>query len=74
MGRDDLIRYVEEQLNTKPDFPEFRAGDTITVHYKIKEGNKERIQQFQEMCIRDRENSIPANKRSERILFILKKF
>ena len=40
MGRDDLIRYVEEQLNTKPDFPEFRAGDTITV-YKIKEGNKE---------------------------------
>jgi large subunit ribosomal protein L19 len=51
MGRDDLIRYVEEQLNTKPDFPEFRAGDTITVHYKIKEGNKERIQQFQGVVI-----------------------
>ena len=27
--------------------PDFKAGDTITVHYKIKEGNKERIQQFQ---------------------------
>jgi len=51
MGRDDLIRYVEEQLNTKPDFPEFRAGDTITVHYKIKEGNKERIQLFQGVVI-----------------------
>ena len=28
------------------NLPEFKAGDTITVHYKIKEGNKERIQQY----------------------------
>jgi large subunit ribosomal protein L19 len=51
MGRDDIIRYVDEQLNIKPDYPNFRAGDTITVHYKIKEGNKERIQQFQGVVI-----------------------
>ena len=30
----------------KSDLPEFKAGDTITVHYKIREGDKERIQQF----------------------------
>ena len=28
------------------DLPKFKAGDTVTVHYKIKEGNKERIQQY----------------------------
>lgn len=43
----ELVKYVEEQLNTKGEFPEFKSGDTITVHYKIKEGGKERIQQFQ---------------------------
>lgn len=31
----------------KQDLPDFKAGDRITVHYKIKEGNKERIQLFQ---------------------------
>ncbi len=45
------MNFVEEQLNKKPDFPAFKAGDTITVSYKIKEGNKERIQQFQGVVI-----------------------
>ncbi len=36
---------TSEQLRT--DLPEFKAGDRVTVHYKIKEGNKERNQQFQ---------------------------
>lgn len=40
------MQYVEN-LTEKRDFPSFKAGDTITVSYKIKEGNKERIQQFQ---------------------------
>ena len=47
MGKPELIKYVEEQLNPMPEHPKFKAGDTVTVHYKIKEGNKERIQQFQ---------------------------
>ena len=40
------MQYVESLVEQK-QFPEFKAGDTITVHYKIKEGNKERIQNFQ---------------------------
>jgi len=37
---------VKENYAAENNLPEFNAGDTITVHYKIKEGNKERIQQF----------------------------
>ncbi len=36
-----------ESLSERKAFPDFKAGDTVTVHYKIREGNKERIQQFQ---------------------------
>ncbi len=42
----DLIREVQKELVETRDFPVFGAGDTITVSYKIKEGEKERIQQF----------------------------
>ena len=42
----NLLNAVEKELGTKNEFPRFIAGDTITVHYKIIEGNKERIQQF----------------------------
>ncbi len=42
----NLMNVVEKEYAMNNEFPEFRAGDTITVHYKIKEGNKERIQQF----------------------------
>jgi large subunit ribosomal protein L19 len=41
-----LMKVVEREMAVKNEFPKFIAGDTITVHYKIKEGNKERIQQF----------------------------
>ena len=45
---DDLIRIVEEEnAAIRATRPNFKAGDTINVHYKIKEGTKERIQQFQ---------------------------
>jgi large subunit ribosomal protein L19 len=42
----DAIAFVHEQLTGKKEFPSFRAGDNITVNYKIVEGNKERIQSF----------------------------
>ncbi|MEE4215745.1 MAG: 50S ribosomal protein L19 [Bacteroidales bacterium] len=42
----NLMNVVEKEYAVKSEFPDFKAGDTITVHYKIKEGNKERIQQF----------------------------
>jgi large subunit ribosomal protein L19 len=43
----EIIKQIENELMPKKDFPVFKAGDTITVHYKIIEGNKERIQQYQ---------------------------
>jgi large subunit ribosomal protein L19 len=42
----DLIKYVQDEFIEKKDFPEFSSGDTITVYYEIKEGEKSRIQFF----------------------------
>src|SRR5690606_25023527 len=42
----DAIAFVHEQLSGKKEFPKFKAGDNITVNYKIVEGTKERIQSF----------------------------
>ena len=42
----DLIKLVDQQLNIQPNFPAFKAGDSIVVSYKIIEGAKERIQDF----------------------------
>jgi len=47
----ERIKNIESQLNKKAETPSFKSGDTVTVHYKIKEGNKERIQQFQGVVI-----------------------
>ena len=40
------IDYIHGELTEKKEFPKFKAGDNITVNYKIVEGNKERIQSF----------------------------
>ena len=51
----DLIRFIEQECATdNAELPEFSAGDTINVHYRIKEGEKERIQQFQGTVIQIR--------------------
>ena len=42
----DLVKYVQDKYITKKEFPEFKAGDTITVYYEIKEGAKTRTQFF----------------------------
>jgi len=42
---------VQNALALKKEFPKFGAGHTVTVHYKIKEGNKERIQQYRGVVI-----------------------
>ena len=47
----NLMSKVRENLAPKNEFPGFKSGDTITVHYKIIEGNKERIQQFRGVVI-----------------------
>ena len=43
----DLIKLASEAAIEKRELPAFKSGDTVTVHYKIIEGNKERIQQYQ---------------------------
>lgn len=40
------MKVVEKAFTSGNNYPDFKSGDTITVHYKIREGNKERIQQF----------------------------
>jgi large subunit ribosomal protein L19 len=45
----NAITFVHEQLTTKATLPTFKAGDNITVNYKIVEGNKERIQSLRAM-------------------------
>jgi large subunit ribosomal protein L19 len=47
----DLVKFVEEQSSEKRQLPSFKAGDTVSVHYKIREGNKERIQVYQGVVI-----------------------
>lgn len=42
----ELLKYVEDQLTRETNYPDFRAGDNVTVSYKIIEGSKERIQDF----------------------------
>ncbi|SDS55591.1 LSU ribosomal protein L19P [Formosa sp. Hel1_31_208] len=41
-----LVKFVQDEFVTKKDFPEFGAGDTITVYYEIREGEKVRTQFF----------------------------
>jgi len=57
----NLIKYVEEKFTPKTKLPSFKAGDTITVHYKIKEGDKERIQQYQGTVIQRRGEGASAS-------------
>ncbi len=40
------VAYIHEQLTAKKEFPKFKAGDNVSVNYKIVEGGKERIQSF----------------------------
>ena len=47
----DLMKFVQEEVANKNDFPKFSAGDTITVYYEIKEGEKTRTQFFKGVVI-----------------------
>ncbi len=47
----DLIKQAENAFQEEPKQHVFNSGDTITVHYKIKEGDKERIQQYRGVVI-----------------------
>ena len=56
----DLIQKVEQQYR-KHAVVDVRTGDTVRVHQKVKEGNKERVQVFEGVVIRtDRKNSLSS--------------
>ena len=48
---ESLIKFVQDEFVTKKEFPEFSAGDTITVYYEIREGEKTRTQFFKGVVI-----------------------
>ena len=54
----DLLKVAEKEFAKEANYPSFNTGDTITVHYKIKEGNKERIQQFRGVVLQRRGSGI----------------
>lgn len=54
MNKKELINFVQDTLIEQKEYPAFKAGDNVTVHYKIREGNKERIQPFQGVVIQRR--------------------
>ena len=49
----EQIKFVENELINRTEHPNFSSGDTVTVHYKIKEGNKERTQLLRELFCKD---------------------
>lgn len=54
----DKLKELTTVLVEKKNHADFKAGDTVTVHYKIKEGNKERIQQFTGTVLQRRGNGM----------------
>ena len=55
----DLIKAVEAKVNEK--IPQLNSGDTVSVHVKIKEGDRERIQEFKGILIRMRKGGNDAS-------------
>jgi len=55
----NIIEAIEKE-QMRGDIPDFRAGDTVKVHAKIREGEKERIQIFQGVVIRKRKGNTGA--------------
>ena len=51
---ESLVKFVENEFVARKDFPQFSAGDTITVYYEIKEGDKTRTQFFRGVVIQRR--------------------
>ncbi|MEX2462932.1 MAG: 50S ribosomal protein L19 [Balneolaceae bacterium] len=49
----DKLKLIEQTI-VRDDLPEFKAGDTVNVHYRVREGEKERIQQYQGVVINER--------------------
>ena len=53
----NIVNYIGME-NMRKDVPQFKAGDTLRVHVKITEGDKQRIQVFQGVCIKRRNSGV----------------
>ena len=51
---ENLVKFIQDEYVTKKEFPQFQAGDTITVYYEIREGEKTRTQFFRGVVIQRR--------------------
>ena len=51
---ESLIKFVQDEFVTRKELPEFSAGDTITVYYEIREGEKSRTQFFRGVVLQKR--------------------
>lgn len=56
----NILEKIQRE-NLKKGIPDFRPGDTVRVHCKIREGDKERIQVFEGVCIRRRRGGIQGS-------------
>ena len=57
----NLIESLERQVEANPNIPEFKPGDTVRVHVRIVEGDRERVQAFQGTVIRSRKGGVNAS-------------
>jgi len=55
---ESLIKFVQDEFVTKKEFPAFSAGDTITVYYEIREGEKTRTQFFRGVVLQRRGSGV----------------
>ncbi len=53
----NILRQIEAR-EMRADLPEFRAGDTLRVHVRVIEGDKERVQVFEGVCIRRHDDGL----------------
>ncbi len=58
MNQTEIMNFVQDTLVEKREWPAFQVGDTITVYYKIREGNKERVQPFQGVVLQRRGSDV----------------
>jgi large subunit ribosomal protein L19 len=57
----NLLESLESQFEANPNIPEIRSGDTVRVHARIVEGERERVQVFQGTVVRHRRGGVNAN-------------
>jgi len=63
----DILAQVNKEAQQEVNYPDFRVGDTVRVSVRVKEGNKERLQQFQGICIAKRRGGVNSTFRVRKI-------